>query len=127
LHFSRLAPAQPPFNIQISAAIFARPAIREGFPFSFGSFANVIGADFSNRLTNWSGVERDFDQVKGAILSQRNFRYALARRAFFVSAYLRGANFFGADRSFADLRQAQLLGPTSRRPTSIMPSFKART
>ena len=93
-------------------------------------FANLTGADVSQKKSNWSGKSEDeLDSVVGAQLSGANLRFALARKAFFAGADLTGADLRGAFLILADLSGASLwmsnlgdasLGEANLRGTSLL-------
>jgi uncharacterized protein YjbI with pentapeptide repeats len=71
----------------------------------YSPFADVRGAEISQKRPNWSKDDKDLDSVVGAQLAGANLRYAWAPGAF-----LAGANLYNADLSGAYLYGADLVG-----------------
>jgi len=81
----------------------------------YSPFANLAGADVSQKTSAWSESHQDINGVTGAQLQGANLRYALASEVFLVGARLSGADLSGAvlikARLFlASLRSANLSG-----------------
>jgi uncharacterized protein YjbI with pentapeptide repeats len=79
----------------------------------YSPFANLEGAEVSQKKSTWSKDDRNLDSVAGVQMRRANLRYALASKAFFAGvnlggADLSGAQLWGADLHDADLRRADL-------------------
>jgi uncharacterized protein YjbI with pentapeptide repeats len=74
----------------------------------FEPYANLTEASLSTPPNNWSGLDDQLSQVRGAHLKNSNFRYAQAYGAFLAQADLWQADFQGAFLPAADLRGANL-------------------
>jgi uncharacterized protein YjbI with pentapeptide repeats len=79
----------------------------------YSPFADLRGAELSQKKSGWSKNDKGIDSVVGAQLKGANLRYALASGAFLAGANLSGAKLRGADLSGAvvygsDLRAVDL-------------------
>jgi uncharacterized protein YjbI with pentapeptide repeats len=79
----------------------------------YSPFADLWGAEVSQKKSTWSRNNKDLDSVAGAQLRGANLRYASAFKAFLagarlIDADLRGASLIGADLQDADLVRADL-------------------
>jgi uncharacterized protein YjbI with pentapeptide repeats len=75
---------------------------------SYSPFANLTGAEVSQKKPTWSKNDKDLESVTRAQLTQANLRYAEADRAFLAGADLSEADLSGALLDDADLRGANL-------------------
>jgi uncharacterized protein YjbI with pentapeptide repeats len=69
----------------------------------YSPFADLRGAEVSQKKSNWSKNEKDLDSVVRAQLRNANLRYALA-----LNAFLAGADLSKTDLSYADLSETDL-------------------
>lgn len=76
----------------------------------YSPFANLAGAEISQKKSTWSKSDKDLDSVVGARLEGANLRHALASGAFLARANLNRADLCGADMSKTDLSSAELYG-----------------
>jgi uncharacterized protein YjbI with pentapeptide repeats len=83
--------------------------------FGYSPFADLTGADISQKKPTWSKNDRDLDSVVRAQLKGTNLRYAEASESFFAGAELyladlSGSNLERADLHGSDLTEAHLNG-----------------
>jgi uncharacterized protein YjbI with pentapeptide repeats len=76
----------------------------------YSPFADLRGAEVSQKKSTWSKNDIDLDSVVGVQLKGANLRYAWASGAFLAGADLKGAKLNGADLFGADLQGADLTG-----------------
>jgi uncharacterized protein YjbI with pentapeptide repeats len=74
----------------------------------FSPFADLTGAEISQRQSPWSQKDEDLNLIARARLEGADLRYAIAPRAFLADADLFVADLSGADLNSADLRRAYL-------------------
>lgn len=80
----------------------------------YSPFADLAGAEVSQKKSTWSENDYDPDSVAGARLRGANLRYALAPGAFLAGADLSDADLSGTDLGLANLRGANLTGACLR-------------
>ncbi len=80
----------------------------------YSPFADLTGAEVSQKKSTWSKNDRDLDSVAGAQLKAAHLRYALADDAFLEGANLDEADLRGASLTSADLQGASLSGASLR-------------
>jgi uncharacterized protein YjbI with pentapeptide repeats len=74
----------------------------------YSPFADLVGAEVSQKKPTWSKSDSSLDFVVGARLKGVNLRHASANEAFLAGALLPHADMFGAVLVGADLRGADL-------------------
>jgi uncharacterized protein YjbI with pentapeptide repeats len=74
----------------------------------YSPFANLTGAEVSQKKSNWNKSDNDVNSLTIAQLQGANLRYAEASGAFFAGANLSGADMSGSNLMDADLRHASL-------------------
>ncbi len=74
----------------------------------YSPFADLRGAELSQKKPGWSKTDKGLDSVVGAQLKRANLQYALASGAFLAGADMSGAKLHGADLGGAVLYGSDL-------------------
>ncbi|HLZ40044.1 MAG TPA: pentapeptide repeat-containing protein [Candidatus Sulfotelmatobacter sp.] len=74
----------------------------------YSPFADLTGAEVSQKKSTWTNNDKDLNAIAGARLNGANLRCALAPEAFLAGADLSGADLSGADLTGVNLRGAKL-------------------
>jgi uncharacterized protein YjbI with pentapeptide repeats len=74
----------------------------------YSPFANLTGAEVSQKKSTWTKSDKSLESVTGAQLKGASLRYAAASEAFLGGAHLQDADLTGADLTGAHLYRAYL-------------------